>query len=171
MRDTPIAVRDPLPPREHLLARPAKPIPERVEDLAQLEAQVEAIRREARLLTAGLTDDQFNWQADQTRWSIAHCLQHLVLAADGLLRSQEAAIDRARARGLLSNGPYRHGRLRSMMATSQEPPVGRRFKASRPIVPRGRHSLDMLVSAFDQRQQRILQVLARARGVDLGRTP
>lgn len=153
-----------------LLARPEKPVPERVEDLSLLEAQLDAIRREADALTAGLTDEQFNWQPDPTRWSIAHCLQHLVISADGLLETQEAAIDRARRRGRLSDGPYRHGRIGSMITASIEPPVKRRFKSARPLVPTGRYSVDSLVPAFQRRQDSLRQLIARARGIDLGKT-
>jgi hypothetical protein len=156
-------------PRDPLLARPAKPLPERVDDLSLLEAQLDAIRREADSLTAGLTDDQFNWQPDPTRWSIAHCLQHLVVAADGLLELQEAAIDQARQRGFLSDGPYRHGRIGSMITGSIEPPVKRRFKTARALVPTGRHSVQTLVPAFQRRQDRLQQLIARARGVELGK--
>ena len=157
-------------PRDPLLARPTKALPERAEDLSLLEAQVDAIRREADALAAGLTDEQFNWQPDPTRWSIAHCLQHLVISADGLLEVQETAIDRARSRGLLSDGPYRHGRLGSMIAASIEPPVKRRFKSARPLVPSGRHSVETLLPAFQRRQDTLAQLIARARGVDLGKT-
>ena len=155
--------------RDPLLEAPANALPLRAEDLTHHRAQVEAIRREARLLTAGLTDEQFNWQPDPSRWSLAHCLQHLVISADGLLERQRAAIERARARGLLSDGPYRHGRIGSMIASSIEPPIRRRFKSSRAIRPSGRHSVDALVSAFDRRQEQILEVIDAATGVDLGR--
>lgn len=157
-------------PKDPLLARPAKPLPERVEDLSLLEAQLDAIRREADELTAGLTDEQFNWQPEPSRWSIAHCLQHLVISADGLVPLQETAIDRARQRALLSDGPYRHGRLGSMFAASIEPPIKRRFKTARALVPSGRHSVDTLVPAFQRRQDRLREAIARARGVDLGKT-
>jgi hypothetical protein len=157
-------------PADPLLARPTKPVPERVEDLSLLDAQLDAIQREADTLTAGLNDEQFNWQPDPARWSIAHCLQHLVISADGLLEVQEAAIDRARRRGRLSDGPYRHGRLGSMIAASTEPPVKRHFTTKRALVPSGRHSVETLVPAFQRRQEALRQLIARARGVDLGKT-
>lgn len=153
-----------------LLARPAKPLPERVEDLGLYEAQIDAIRREADALSSGLSDEQFNWRPDPTRWSIGQCLQHLVVAADGLLDLQEAAIDRARRRGLLSDGPYRHGRLGSMIAASIEPPIKRRFRSARALIPTGRYSVDTVLPAFHRRQDTLQQLIARARGVDLGRT-
>jgi hypothetical protein len=156
-------------PPDPLLARPLKPVPERVEDLSLLEAQLDAIRREADALTAGLSDEQFNWRPDPARWSIAHCLQHLVISADGLVSLQETAIDRARQRGLLSDGPYRHGRLGSMIAGSIEPPIKRRFKTARALIPTGRHSVDTLVPAFQSRQDRLHGAIARARGIDLGK--
>jgi hypothetical protein len=158
------------PAPDPFLARPAKPVPERTEDLSQLDTQLDAIQREADALTAGLTDEQFNWQPDPTRWSIAQCLQHLVVAADEFLELQEAAIDRARRRGLLSDGPYRHGRVGSMIAASIEPPAKRRFKTKRTLVPTGLHSIDTLVPAFHRRQDVLRQLIARARGIDLGKT-
>ena len=146
-----------------------KTIPERAEDLSALTAQVEAIRRDANALTAGLTDNQFNWQPDPSRWSIAHCLQHLVVSADGLVPLQETAIERGRARGLLSDGPYRHGWLGTMIAGSIEPPIKRRFKTARALVPTGRHTVAALLGAFQQRQNRLEEVITRSRGLDLGK--
>jgi hypothetical protein len=158
-------------PTDPLLARPAKAVPERAEDLSLLDAQLDAIRREADALTRRLTDEQFNWQPDPTRWSIAHCLQHLVVSADGLLERQEAAIDRARRRGLLSDGPYRHSsRIGAMIAASIEPPPKRRFKSARRLIPSGRYSIEDVLPAFQRRQDSLKQLIARARGVDLGKT-
>ena len=153
-----------------LLARPERPVPERAEDLSHLEAQLDAIAGEAEALAAGLTDEQFNWQPDPTRWSIAHCLQHLVIAADGLLEAQEGAIDRARGRRLLSDGPYRHGRIGSMIAASIEPPPKRRFKSAKALIPSGNYSVGTVLPAFQRRQESLRQLLARARGIDLGKT-
>jgi hypothetical protein len=144
-------------------------IPERADDLSELSAQVDAIRREADALTAGLTDDQFNWQPDPTRWSIAHCLQHLVVSADSLVPLQETAIERGRSRGLLSEGPYRHSWVGTMIARSIEPPIKRRFKTARALVPTGRHTVATLLGAFQQRQDRLGEAIAHARGLDLGR--
>jgi hypothetical protein len=152
------------------LARPQKPLAERPADLALLEAQLDAIVREAEALTAGLTDEQFNWRPAPEAWSIAHCLRHLVVSAQGLVAAQEAAIDRARARGLLSDGPYRHGRIGSMIAMSMEPPVKRRFKSARALTPTGRYAIDELLPAFREQHERLRRVIMRARGVDLGRT-
>jgi hypothetical protein len=157
-------------PPDPLLAPPAKAVPERVEDLDALDAQLDAIQREADALTAGLTDEQFNWQPDPTRWSIAHCLQHLVISADGLLERQETAIDRARNRRTLSDGPYRHGRIGSMITASIEPPAKRRFRTARALVPSGRHSVGTLLPAFQRRQDSLRQLVGRARGIDLGKT-
>jgi hypothetical protein len=153
-----------------LVARPAKAIPERADDLSQLTAQLDAIRREVDVLTSGLTDAQFNWRPDPTRWSIAQCLQHLVVAADGLVPLQEQAILRARERGLLSDGPYRHGWLGTKLAGSIEPPIKRRFKTARALMPTGQHSVAALVAAFQERQNRLGDAITRARGIDLGKT-
>jgi hypothetical protein len=55
-------------------------MPEKGELNSELQGyydRVEAIRKEARQLVEGLTEEQFAWQPALNRWSIAQCLEHL----------------------------------------------------------------------------------------------
>lgn len=71
--------------------------------------QIAALRREAQLLTDGLTDAQRNWSPAPDTWSIAQCLDHLNKVGSLLLPRFEAAIQKARAENLLGHGPFRYG--------------------------------------------------------------
>src|SRR5574341_987320 len=100
--------------------------------------QLEAIQSDAREIAAGLTDAQFNWRPEPGRWSIAQCFDHLSVTASRYLTVIDEGIERARARGLYGNGPFRHGWLGNWFARSLEPPVKRKFKAPKAFLQIGR---------------------------------
>jgi hypothetical protein len=62
------------------------------EELSGYLRQIEAVKREAEVFLAGMTDVQFNWRPGSERWSIAQCFDHLNVAT----RRTFPAFDRAR---------------------------------------------------------------------------
>jgi hypothetical protein len=93
---------------------------------AQLE-RIEAIKRDARELVDSLDDAQLNWRPEQSRWSIAQCLQHVVISGQGYLPRLGELIEAARARSRQHRPPFRPGFVSSWFIRSMEPPP--RFKA------------------------------------------
>lgn len=144
-------------------------VPRTAEELLMFAPQLRAIREDADSLVRGLTKEQFNWQPDSSRWSIAQCLQHLVTYADDLMAVQRNAIEQARIRDWRSDGPYRHGRLFRMMLGEVEPPVTRKYKTAKAYWPKGDYDAAQLLAEFLLRQDRFSDVIRRAHGLDLGR--
>src|SRR5690606_41947961 len=102
-------------------------------DLRDMWDQLEAIRRDAKALVAGLRPDQLAWRPAPDRWSIAECLDHLTRMAEAVMPSIDAGIAHARARGWLRRGPYPPGPLQRWMLRGPEPAakVRVRVQASR----------------------------------------
>lgn len=105
-------------------------------DLQDVLRQLEAADDEARALVAGLDDARANWQPDDGRgWSVAQCLDHVALATRAYLAPMQDALVAARRRNALRRGPVEPGRVAEWFIRSQEPPVRRRSRAPRRIVP------------------------------------
>jgi hypothetical protein len=105
-------------------------------DLRDVYEQLEAAEREARSVIEDLDDARANWQPDDGRsWSVAQCLDHLARAASEYLAPMERALASARRRGAQRRGPVEPGRFAAWFIRSLEPPVARRQRAPRAIVP------------------------------------
>jgi hypothetical protein len=101
-----------------------------VELSAELRTQlerIEAIKRDARALVEDLDDAQLNWRPEPSRWSIAQCLQHIVISGEGYLPRLGELIESSRARTRQRRPPFRPGFFASWFIRSMEPPP--RFKA------------------------------------------
>ena len=97
-------------------------------DLAWYQTQFRANRREADQICTRLTGDQFNRRPAPSSWSIAECFSHLNVSGRAYIGQVNTAIDRARTRGQLAQGPFRHGWLARWMIRQMEPPPRKRYK-------------------------------------------
>lgn len=138
-------------------------------ELLAYREQIEAVKREARELLNGLSEEECVWQPSPQSWSIAQCLEHLNVTARHYLPAINEAINEARAAGHLSSGPFRYGWFESWFARSIEPPPRRRIRAPRRFVPPPDRPISEIRSSFFATQERLLELLQRAEGVDLAR--
>lgn len=141
-------------------------------DLDVLLTCAAAVRNDAESLTAGLSDEQFNWKPSPVRWSIAQCIKHLVLTGTMAAEQQEAAITKLEREGKRSVGPYKYGgiaaKMGNMLMSSVEPPVQKRFKTAKKVYPAEHHTREAVVEDFLEVYRRLEQLIGRAKGLDLG---
>jgi hypothetical protein len=138
-------------------------------ELREYHGQLEAVNEDVRHLVVGLTEAQFNWRAVPGQWSIAECLNHLAVTNHAMTKPIKEAIVAARAKGLTSNGPFRHGFIGNMLIRSMEPPPRRKFKAPKIFKPVPDKSFDDVTGDFFAAQDEALGLIREAKGIDLGR--
>lgn len=137
-------------------------------DLQDVVEQLEAADRDARSVVADLDDARANWQPDDGRsWSVAQCLDHLARATSHYLAPMEQALARARGRGQLRRGPVAPGRLAAWFIRQLEPPVARRMRAPRSIVPVSALPADEALARFLAAQAAAERLLAANADLDL----
>lgn len=141
-------------------------------DLDCLGGHVVAVIDSARSLTDGLSDTQFNWKPSPVQWSVGQCLRHLVLTGTFAANGQEAAIAKLRQRGRLFDGPYAYRGIPAAMGRllmkNAEPPVARKVKTVKQVVPTEHHDRDALLGEFTAVYERLGKLIVAARGFDLG---
>jgi hypothetical protein len=130
--------------------------------------QFEDATSTAQHVVEGLTDEQLQWQPGPDRWSIAECFSHMNVTADKYYPPIDKSMRLARERGLLGQGPYRHGFLMNKFIRMLEPPPRRSFKAPRPFAPRSRAVEDEIPNFFSH-QDAIKNRVREANGLDLAR--
>jgi hypothetical protein len=135
--------------------------------LRDYHEQLEAVRLDARDLTASMTPAQFNWRASPRRWSVGQCLEHLVLTARIYPEPIEAMIREARERQVRREPPYREGLLARYLIYSMEPPPGLRVRSPRRVEPRDDLDVISVPRNFDELHARLGNLIAAADGVSL----
>jgi hypothetical protein len=146
------------------------------EDGGNGASQLSAIRdkladasRVAAAICDGLTEAQMSAMPAPGAWSIAQCLDHLVTTTEVFAPALDVAIDRARARGHLSSGPWRLGPWGRLLLWYVEPPPVIRLPAPRPLLPMARGPAVEALPRFLESQQVLLSRFPALVGVDLGR--
>jgi DinB superfamily len=151
------------------------PIPTRAKskilnpEIERLLYQVKVIVEEASGLFDGVSNAQFNWKPAPGSWSMAECFDHLNVSAKKMLDSMEPAIQKARATGQLSDGPFVYGFLGRMFNRMTAPPVKRRFSAPAAFRPSADKKMETVVAEWAKTHERMNQVIESASGIDLQR--
>jgi hypothetical protein len=97
--------------------------------LADVKAGLDDVSRDVQSAFGGLDARQLNWRPDATRWSVAQCLEHLLVANRLMIQSALGATDGARPRTLWQRLPLWPGVMGRMLIRSQAPGTTRKFKA------------------------------------------
>jgi hypothetical protein len=138
-------------------------------ELEQHSQKIEKIKDQARELTQGLSEAQFNWRPSPEQWSIQECLSHLTMVGQWELRAIEQAIDEGRARGLTGSGPFEYNGLDRLIVDLTRPPVRLRVPAPRQFVPLHGQPVTAILPTFLHVQSQFLLQMERAKGLDLRR--
>jgi hypothetical protein len=139
-----------------------------VPPLANYLAQIDNVEADARKLIAGLSEQQFAWAPPSAKWSIVQNLGHLNAAGALITPRIEASIRSAREKGLISNGPYRHGPIGDFVVGLTDPPPRTKFRAPKSMTPPA-DPPDRIVADFFALQEQVRDLIRKANGVDLGR--
>src|SRR5690349_3673176 len=140
------------------------------QDLQNYHRQFESIKTDARSLLGDLNELQFNRQPGNDRWSIAQCIDHLVVTGRSSLSNIHRAIDKARSSGLFSPGPFRYGLIEKWFVRQMEPPARMKFKAPKAYLPSAFKPYVEAATTFYSLQEEFLACLEEANGIDLSRT-
>jgi hypothetical protein len=140
------------------------------QELEEYHQQFERIKADARELTDGLTEAQFNWRPAPDQWSIEECLSHLTMIGHVEMPAIERAVDEARAQGITgSSQPQRFGPIERFLIGLAEPPVKRKLPAPKRFTPLHGQPLTAVIPTFLHVQSQFQHQIDRAAGLDLAR--
>ena len=141
-----------------------------VVELEDYRIQIGQIKRRCEALVEGLGNEAFNWKPEERRWSICECFGHLNITAELYLPLIDRALAKSRSQGLLGDAPARRGLIGGWIVRFSEPPAKRRVKAPKVFRPQAGRPLDSVVPKFIELQDRLVERLRQANGLDLWRT-
>ncbi len=136
--------------------------------------EFEEARHELHGLVAGIDDGVFNQRPDERRWSMAECVDHLLVVGWKMVPRLDAALIDARARGWHANGPFRYGTLGNWFVRqsgADQLPPKRKVKTPRLYAPRQQAArrIPQALEEFTNLQDKLSSLAASANGVDLAR--
>lgn len=133
-------------------------------------AEADRQRDELRVMVDGHGEDALRWRPEPGRWSIGEHVTHLALTNDEYLGALEQALGEARERGMLGEPPYAESFLGSRFVRSLEPPVERRFRTWKRLIPADDDApIGERVAAFERGMDRFASLLRDHADVDFGR--
>jgi DinB superfamily len=136
-------------------------------DLQTIVDQISDLEKRADEITAGLSEEEFQWQPDGgRRWSVAQCLDHLAIGAEVYLATIRPVVDAARQRGVPRRGPAKPGFFGQKFVNSLEPPVKMRGRAPNKILPRPKRTRDEIMTAFHESHAAFRQLVADCAELD-----
>lgn len=125
----------------------------------------------ARSLTSGLIEAQLNWKPSADQWSIAQCLEHLAITSSKFDSYFSAALERARRKWPLANGPiYKPSMVGGWLAKQVNPEGGRNLAAPKVFRPSESSSIHGSLEMFLNQQARFLDFVRESTGIDYNKT-
>lgn len=103
-------------------------------DLTAMASEVEANARNARAAFGDLTREQLNWKPAADRWSVAQCLEHLMVIESGYLPVFER-IERGEFRESFVRRLMFPGWMGRMILKAVQPQAPKAFKTSKAAEP------------------------------------
>ncbi len=137
--------------------------------LEEYRQQFERIASEAKELTKGLTEAQFNWRPAPDQWSIEECLAHLTAVGQVQVAAVEKAVDDAKARGIMGTGPFEYPIWERFILRETEPPVRHQMPAPKRFTPIHGQPITGILPTFLHVQRQFTLQIERADGLDLRR--
>src|SRR5262245_38515647 len=131
--------------------------------LTDVRSGLDDIARETQSVFGGLDARQLNWRPDTTRWSVAQCFEHLLLANRLRFQAAEGALNGTAPRTIWQRLPGLPGMLGRMLVRSQAPTNARRFTASPQAQPATSDVAADIIQRFIEQDR---NALARVQALD-----
>ncbi len=136
-------------------------------ELNQLRDEAKQIAGDTNNTFGALSATQLNWKPSEERWSVAQCLEHLIVANKGFFPTFELIIKReyqTRAMERIPVFPTLWGKL---IVNSQRPTSTRKYKAPKKFQPAQSNLAETIVKDFLHQQERVLDFMKASEGLDL----
>ena len=138
------------------------------EQARALKAELEAVSKDARALTAGMDAAALVKKPASGGWSVAENLQHLILTAGAMLPLAERAIENLERSGRKAPRASGLGLIGWLLVKALEPPPRMKSKTTQPFEPVSVSDPLTLAERFIETNARLDALIARASGLATG---
>ncbi len=140
------------------------------DEISVLVKQADAIAENVEKVFGNLSAAQLNWKPNEKSWSIAQCLEHLIIANKMEFPAVENALKENYKNPFWSRIPFLSdvcGKTAIYLFKPQNP---RKFKAPKSFQPSKSEFSEKIVPDFVAHQQELVEFFERSRDLDLRKT-
>jgi hypothetical protein len=139
--------------------------------LQTIVAESEKSSEAAQALASELSEDQLNWKPSPEQWSIAQCLEHLVIATKGFEKYFTLALEHARkSRRVTGILKYKPSLVGGWLAKQVSPEAARKLPAPKIFRPGNSSDIQRSLESFLNEQDRFVDFVQRSEGIDYNKT-
>jgi hypothetical protein len=136
-------------------------------DIATVLAEASLVAAEVRRAFGALAAEQLNWKPDAREWSIAQCLDHLILSNRPYVPIFEDLLAGRRRGRLRERVPVLPRLFGSLLLNTLRPDSGRKVQARRPFLPSASALPPAIVATFVEEHERLQRLMEASRGLDI----
>ncbi len=136
-------------------------------DIATVLGQASLVVSEVRRAFGALSAEQLNWKPDAREWSIAQCLDHLILSNRPYVPIFEDLLAGRRRGRLRERVPVLPRLFGSLLIKTLRPDSGRKVQARPAFLPSASALPPAIVARFVEEHERLQQLMEASRGLDL----
>jgi hypothetical protein len=133
-------------------------------ELQALVKQFNDMKKESSVLFDKLTDKEFNRRPASGGWSIAECIDHLIVTGVDYCDKFEQALNIAADKGFKLNGELKYSWLSQRFISFVEPPVRFKIKTPKKWRPDSNINKTNAVKAYLQLQDRWIDLINHSEG-------
>jgi len=128
-----------------------------------------AIEYDLRLLATGITEAQFHAPARGGGWSVAQCIEHLVLTGQAYLPKWDLALRDAARQQLHGRAPFPYHWWHRLILGALKPPYKMKTRAPQSLAPCTRRSIEEGIHYFLVMHHELTRRIGLSVGLDAGR--
>jgi len=138
-------------------------------ELRKLAEEFGQMKIDAAVFLSGVTDKEFNKKPDTKKWSIAECIDHLIIVGYDYSGMFEDGLKLAEEKNLRSSGNFKNSWFAQRFINSVEPPVRIKARVPRKWMPAAKINKAKATTAIMQLQDRWIELIIRSVGLDISR--
>jgi DinB superfamily len=129
----------------------------------------EAVEQDLCRLVTSLKETQFHASSLTGGWSVAYCIEHLVLTGHAFLPKWDLALKEAAGRRQHSSGPFHYRWWHRLLLAASEPPYRIKTRTAWAFTPCSRQSVEETLRHFSGMHRELTRRIERSIDVDAGR--
>ena len=135
-------------------------------ELTQLIDEAKQIAADTTNTFGALSAAQLNWKPAAERWSVAQCLEHLIVANKGFFPIFDSIVKGDHKTKAMERVPVLPKLWGKLIVNSQRPTSTRKYKAPKRFQPAQSDLRETIVKDFVDQQDRVMEVMKATQGLD-----
>jgi len=138
--------------------------------LSDLIAEAFVVKEFVKNKFTHLSSEQINWKFDKNKWSIAQCLEHLIISDNAYFLEIEKSISGIKEKDKKGENYFKSGFLGKLFLFYTDPNSSKKFEAVDAFKPSDNIMTANIFNSFNEHQNKLMSLLEDCRNLNLSAT-